>query len=129
MGKLSNLPKVLQLVQSEPTQSDSKIRPLNPCAIPRTEKQTRSEGQVVLEKRWKYSSVVKSLKKSRRDRGGRKAWQLSEDGDAGQMPEGGEKMKTSSAFSYIYLSIKHPSKSHTVPGTDLGTGNTETNKT
>ena len=79
MGKLSNLPKVLQLVQSEPTQSDSKILPLSPCAIPRTEKQTRGVGQVMLEKRWEYGSVVKSLKKSRRDRGGRKAWQLSED--------------------------------------------------
>ena len=43
MGKLSNLPKVLQLVQPEPTQSDSKIHPLNPCAIPRTEEQKVSD--------------------------------------------------------------------------------------
>lgn len=59
MKKLSNLPQIPQLIRSEPTQSDSKIHPLSPRAIPCTEKQTEDVGQAMLEKRWKCSSVVK----------------------------------------------------------------------
>lgn len=53
---------------------------------------------------------------------------FSEDEDPGQMPEGWDVIKTSSASSYLYLVIEHLSGSDPVSGTELVTGDMKKTK-